>query len=121
MPPPMTVRLIEAAQAPVLARPYFDGEGVSPIVASLAHVPELLEVAMPFIGMLLGPSALDMRTKELVVLRTSALLECSYCVAAHQVAALDSGLSGDEVDALSASPGRPDAFAAERERRRARP
>ncbi len=94
------VELIEPDQAPILARPYF-GEGApSPITASLAHVPELLEVTLPFVGRALGPSAIDAHTKEIAIVRTSALLECRYCVQTHSVIALDSGLERGELLAL---------------------
>jgi len=94
------VRLLGADDAPILARPFY-GEGpTSPIVTSLAQVPEMLEATMPFIATVLGPSALGARTKEIVILRTSVLLECSYCVKSHTVVALDSGLSRDEAEAL---------------------
>jgi AhpD family alkylhydroperoxidase len=96
----MTVSLVDASQAPLLARPYYDGGDPGPIVGALAQVPELLEVAMPFIGMALSPSAIPLRTKEIVILRTSGVLECRYCVQSHSVAALDAGLSTDEVAAL---------------------
>jgi AhpD family alkylhydroperoxidase len=101
---PARVSLIEPDQAPVLARSYYSGEATSPLVASLAHVPEALEVAMPFIGVVLGASAIDTRTKELVILRTSARLRCTYCELTHSVAALDAGVTSDEVRALR-SPG----------------
>jgi len=94
------VDLIEAAQAPLLARRYYAHGDPGPIVAALAHVPEVLEVALPFIGTVLGPSAIGARAKELVILRTSALLECRYCVQAHTVVARDAGLSRAEVRAL---------------------
>ena len=82
-----------ASQAPLLARPYYREQGTSPIVTSLAHVPEALDVTMPFIATVLGPSAIDARTKELAILRTSARMECEYCVSTHSVVALDSGCS----------------------------
>ena len=63
--------IVTAAQAPLLAQPFLAGGDPGPIVAALAPVPEALEVAMPFIGMVLGPSAIDVRTKEIVILRTS--------------------------------------------------
>jgi AhpD family alkylhydroperoxidase len=69
-------------------------------VASLAQVPELLEVALPFIATVLGASALSFRTEELVIVRISALTRCNYCVQAHSVMALDAGLSRDEIRAL---------------------
>lgn len=94
------VRTIEPGQVPLLARPYFDGGDPGPIVAALAQVPELLVPALPFIGAALGPSGLDLRTKEIVIVRTSALAGCRYCVQSHAVVALDAGLSRDQVAAL---------------------
>ena len=66
------VTLVEPVDAPLLARPYFatDGE-TSPIVRALAQVPELLPATMPFVAQVLGPAALDLRAKELIVLRVS--------------------------------------------------
>jgi AhpD family alkylhydroperoxidase len=69
-------------------------------VAALAHVPELLEVTMPFLDAALGPSAVDARTKELVILRTSVMLGCRYCTQTHTVVARNAGLSVEEVAAL---------------------
>jgi AhpD family alkylhydroperoxidase len=94
------VRLITAEQAPLLARPYFANGDPGPIVAALAHVPELLEVTMPFLDAALGPSAVDARAKELVILRTSAVLGCRYCIQTHTVVARNTGVSVEEVAAL---------------------
>lgn len=94
------VGLIDAAQAPLLALPYFADGDPGPIVAAVAQVPELLEVTVPFLGAVLGPSALSPRTKEIVILRTSARASCRYCVDAHTVVARDTGLTLDEVRAL---------------------
>jgi AhpD family alkylhydroperoxidase len=94
------VQLIQAEQAPLLARPYYANGNPGPIVAALAHVPELLEVTMPFLDAALGPSAVDVRTKELVILRTSAVMGCRYCTQTHTVVARNSGLSVEEVAAL---------------------
>ncbi len=107
---------VEPAQAPLLARPHYREGGTSPLVSSLAHVPEALEVTMPFIATVLGPSAIAARTKELVILRTSARLECSYCVQTHSSVALDSGLSVAEVRALRGEESLEEAFPAEDER-----
>ena len=94
------VRLIDAAQAPLLARPYYANGDPGPIVSALAHVPEFLEAAMPFLGAVLGPSSLGERTKELVILRCSAVARCGYCTGTHTVVALDLGLHENEVRAL---------------------
>ena len=72
--------LVGPDQAPLLARPYYAGGDPGPIVAALAQVPELLETTMPFLGTALGPSGIDWRTKEIVIVRTSALAGCRYCV-----------------------------------------
>jgi AhpD family alkylhydroperoxidase len=108
--------LVTAAEAPLLAQPYFANGDPGPIVAVLAQVPEMLEVGIPFIGLVLGPSAIDMRTKEVVILRTSARASCRYCVEAHTVVALDSGLSTTEVRALRGEGAVGEAFPAEEDR-----
>jgi len=107
--------LVRADQAPLLARPYYAGGDPGPIVAALAQVPELLETAMPFLGAALGPSGIDWRTKEIVIVRTSALAGCRYCVQSHTVVALDAGLSHDEVRALRTDLAVSDAFTDPRE------
>ncbi len=94
------VTLIEADQAPLLARPYFADGDPGPIIAALAQVPELLEATAPFLGRVLGPSCIPARLKEIVILRTSARASCRYCVEAHTVVARDVGLSVAEVRAL---------------------
>ena len=87
-------------QAPLLAKSFYAGGDPGPITAALAHVPEMLEVALPFLGAILSPSAIDFRTKEIVILRTSALLACRYCIDSHTPVAVDSGLTNDQVRSL---------------------
>jgi len=94
------VAMIEKPQAPLLARRFFERGDPGPIVTALAHVPELLETTAPFLGSIYGPSHLSPRLKEIVVLRTSGLLGCHYCIETHTVVALDSGLSREETLAL---------------------
>lgn len=95
-----SVARIGVGQVPLLARPYYGGGDPGPIVGALAQVPELLVTAMPFIGTALGPSALDLRTKEIVIVRTSALAGCRYCMQSHAVVALDAGLTREQIVAL---------------------
>ncbi len=94
------VSLVGVEQAPLLARPYYRDGDPGPIVAALAHVPEVLEVMMPLVGAVLGPSSLPTRLKEVVVLRTSVVGRCRFCVDTHTVVAWDCGLSREEVAAL---------------------
>lgn len=94
------VELIPPEQAPLLARPFYAGGDPGPITATMAYVPELLESALPFIGAVLSPSSIDFRTKEIVILRTSSVMSCRYCIDSHTPVALDAGLSSDQVRAL---------------------
>ncbi len=94
------VELLDARRAPLLARPFFEGGDPGAIVSAMAHVPEVLDATMPFLVQMFGPSALPARTKELVILRTSALLDCRYCIQSHSIAARDAGLAREEVLAL---------------------
>lgn len=94
------VPLLDASRAPLTAAEHFADGDPGPIVASLANVPELLEVTLPFLGTIFGPSALALRTKEIVVLRASVLQSCRYCVQTHTVVARDAGLGLDEVRIL---------------------
>ncbi|MBA2341990.1 MAG: carboxymuconolactone decarboxylase family protein [Thermoleophilaceae bacterium] len=100
------VELIESQQAPLLVQGYYGPDGsASPITRALAQVPELAEVALPFIGRALAPGVLDERTVEIIVLRVSALNACPYCVATHTVLAWDAGLSEAETGALGSPAG----------------
>lgn len=95
------IDLVEPADAPVTARRWFAAEGeTSPIIRALAQVPELLPATMPFLAAVLGGSAIDLRTKELVILRVSSLRECRYCIGAHRLAAADAGVTALETAAL---------------------
>jgi AhpD family alkylhydroperoxidase len=96
---------LAAEQAPLLALPFYAGGDPGPITATLAHVPELLESALPFIGAVLSPSSIDFRTKEIVILRTSCMRACRYCIDSHTPVALDAGLTSAEVRALRNEPG----------------
>ena len=56
-----------------MARPYYGEDGAaSPLTRSLAQVPELLEVTLAFVARVYGETSVDLRTKELVILRVSA-------------------------------------------------
>ena len=109
---------ISPEQAPLLARPFYAGGDPGPIAATLAHVPELLETALPFLGAVLSPSSIGFRTKEIVILRTSCVMACRYCIDSHTPVALDAGLTPTQVRALRAEAGYlvADAFGDPRER-----
>ena len=98
------ITLIESADAPILARPLYSTTGeTSPITRALAQVPELLGPTLGFLGPVLAPGSVDLRTKELVILRVSSVAECAYCTGAHSVVAADAGIRASERAALVGS------------------
>jgi AhpD family alkylhydroperoxidase len=99
------IELLDAARAPLTARRHYRPDGsASPVTRALAQVPELLEVAAPFLARVFGPTAVDLRTKEIVVLRVSSRNGCRYCVDTHTVAAWDAGMSREETAAVCGTP-----------------
>lgn len=94
------VSLCDAKTAPESVRQFFENGDPGPIASSLAHAPDIMLTALPFIRATLGPSKIDIRTKEIVILRASALQQCRYCVNTHSFIARNSGLSKEEVTAL---------------------
>jgi AhpD family alkylhydroperoxidase len=106
------VELLSAEQAPLLARPYYQGGDPGPIAAALASVPELMTKALPFIGAIYGPTAVDPRLKEIVVLAVSAAHGCRYCIETHTGVARRMGFEADEVEAMRLEGTAPDRWAA---------
>ena len=102
------VELVTAERAPLLARPYYAGGDPGPIAAALANVPELMETALPFIGAVFGPTAVEPRLKEIVVLAVSAANGCRYCTETHTGVARRMGFAADELAALLGEAPAPD-------------
>lgn len=94
------VELVTAERAPLLARPFYAGGDPGPIGAALANVPELMEVALPFLGAVYGPSSVAPRLKEIVILAVSAANGCRYCTVSHTGVARRMGFAPDELAAL---------------------
>jgi AhpD family alkylhydroperoxidase len=94
------VPLLDRAEAPLPARAWYREDGsASALTRSLATAPDILETLMPFLAQILGESAIDLRTKELVIVRVSRLNGCRYCLAAHLPLALEAGVPADQIDA----------------------
>jgi AhpD family alkylhydroperoxidase len=95
------LRLLERDEAPLLARmAYADDGSASPLKRALANAPDLLETLLPFLGQMFGEGAVDLATKELVVVRVSHLNGCRYCLAAHRPLAIESGVHVDQLAAV---------------------
>jgi AhpD family alkylhydroperoxidase len=94
------VSLLKKSEAPITVRSMFSDTNTSPLVSTMAHVPELIAKAMPFIGQALGASSINIRAKEIMILRASSLMKCVYCIKTHTVVAERVGLSLLEIRAL---------------------
>ncbi len=104
------VTLLSKSQAPITTRSFYADETTNPLISSIAHVPELLLKGMPFIGQSLGPSSVSFRHKEIMILRASAQLRCSYCTNTHTVVSIQAGLTHDEILALRGEKSTDDVF-----------
>lgn len=105
------VELLTAERAPLLARPFYERGDPGPIASALAQVPELMDSALPFIGAVFGPTSVDARLKEIVVLRVSAVSGCRYCTETHTAVARRMRFDGAEVAALRGEGPLPETFA----------
>jgi AhpD family alkylhydroperoxidase len=102
------VELVTRERAPLLARPYFEAGDPGPIAAALANVPELMEVALPLLGAVYGPTSVEARLKEIVILRVSSANGCRYCTDTHTGVAERMGFAPDELSALRGEAPPPD-------------
>ena len=94
------VALLNRDDAPLLAQRFYAGGDPGPIAAALAHVPELMETALMFIGSVFGPTSLDPRLKEIVILRVSSANHCNYCTQTHTAVARKLEFSAEGLAAL---------------------
>ncbi len=111
MPGMSRLPIIERDQAPLTIRHlYPEGEEPSNVTKTLAGSPDTLAALAPFLGQVMNASTIDYATKEIVVLRVSALNQCGYCVPTHAVVARRAGLSEDAVDQCATCDGPLDAL-----------
>lgn len=70
------------------------------VIKAIANSPSLLQGFMPFLGAVLGPSAVDAPLKELAILTTTKINGCSYCTAHHTAIGQRAGLTKEKIEAL---------------------
>lgn len=100
--------LVDRDQAALTIKRLYPDEGdASNVTKALAGSPDTLAAMAPFLSQVMNASTIDYATKEVVVLRVSAVNRCDYCVPTHAVVAAKAGLSADAV-ALLASGDAPD-------------
>lgn len=93
--------VVERDQAGLLVRRLYPEVGeASNITKTLAGSPDTFAAMAPFLAQVMNASTVDLATKEVVVLRVSALNRCDYCVPTHELAARRAGLAEEAVAAL---------------------
>ncbi len=81
---------------------------------TVAHRPEIFETMIAHFEAVLNTGTLTTKLKELVIVRTSQLNACEYCLASHSVIAGRLGWSQDQIDGLDSYESRADFTAAEK-------
>ncbi len=73
-------------------------------LATLLHVPELVEAIMPFVGFLSRESSLEPRHRALLLLRTAWVTQNQYFWARFASVARAAGLTGDDLHQIASGP-----------------
>ena len=68
----------------------------------LANEPRMLRHTWESLKSIMGPGALDPKTKELVYLAVSITNNCEYCMASHGAAARAKGATDEQINELYA-------------------
>jgi uncharacterized peroxidase-related enzyme len=94
------IKLVEPAQNEFLAGLEKRSNRPNHFFRTMAHRPEVLKNFVPLYGAIMGPGAVDRRTKELVYLTVSFANKCAYCTAAHLASGAKAGITEAEMAAL---------------------
>ena len=68
---------------------------------TMAHRPEIFETMIAHFEAVLTTGTLPTKLKELVIVRTSQLNDCEYCLASHSIIAKRLGWSLEQIDDLA--------------------
>jgi uncharacterized peroxidase-related enzyme len=67
---------------------------------TVAHRPPILETMIAHMEAVLNTGTLPTKLKELVIVRTSQMNACEYCLASHSLLAKKLGYSAEQIDGL---------------------
>ncbi len=81
---------------------------------TVAHRPEIFETMIAHFEAILNTGTLPTKLKELVIVRTSQLNACDYCLASHTAIGLKLGWSKEQLDDLAQFESRDDFTPAEK-------
>lgn len=98
-----TVKLLRDEELSLEAKAVFDEirsarktDFINNFWRALAHDPKTLKRIWTGIQEVMGPGALDPKTKEMLYIAVSAAHGCSYCVHSHTAAARAKGMTDEE-------------------------
>lgn len=81
---------------------------------TMAHRPEILQTMIAHFEAILQAGTVPLRLKELVIVRTSQLNRCNYCLASHSQISLRLGWTREQLDNLASFADREDFTATEK-------
>jgi uncharacterized peroxidase-related enzyme len=94
------IKLVEPERNEFLAELEKKSNRANHFYRTMANRPDVLKNFVPFYGAIMGPGAVERRTKELVYLTVSYANECAYCTAAHTATGRKAGITEEEMRAL---------------------
>ena len=68
---------------------------------TIAHRPEILQTMIAHFQAVLNTGTVPLKMKELVIVRTSQINACEYCLASHCVLAKKLGWTDDQIEGLA--------------------
>ena len=86
-----------------LKQPFVAGGRVFNVFGTLIHHPALLRRWLVFANHVLGKSTIEVRQREVLILRTAKLVDSEYEWGQHVVIAKEAGLNDDEIQAIGTS------------------
>ncbi|WP_110517570.1 carboxymuconolactone decarboxylase family protein [Herpetosiphon llansteffanensis] len=99
---PLAPNEVDPAALKVFEGFYAKRGNVPNMFRTFARRPEMMIAASNLMSAVLSTGTLDLRLKEMVVVRTSQLNECAYCLTSHSTILRNLGLSQENIDALQA-------------------
>ena len=100
--PPLPESNWDAAQRDLM-QPFVAGGRVFNVFGTLIHHPDLFRRWLVFANHVLGKSTIDVRQREVLILRTAKLVDSEYEWGQHVVIAREAGLNDDEIQAIETS------------------
>ena len=97
--PPLPESNWDAAQRDLM-QAFVAGGRVFNVFGTLIHHPDLFRRWLVFANHVLGKSTIDVRQREVLILRTAKLVDSEYEWGQHVVIAKEAGLDDDEIQAI---------------------